>query len=72
MKELAEKARAGKLKPNEFQGGTFRLVDWSVLLCSRSAVDIKFVILNLCSISNLGMFPVDHFCAIINPPQVCH
>lgn len=24
----------------------------------------------LCSISNLGMFPVDHFCAIINPPQV--
>ncbi|KAI3458891.1 hypothetical protein Pfo_015554 [Paulownia fortunei] len=44
VKELAEKARAGKLKPNEFQGGTF-------------------------SISNLGMFPVDHFCAIINPPQ---
>ncbi|XP_051119939.1 dihydrolipoyllysine-residue acetyltransferase component 1 of pyruvate dehydrogenase complex, mitochondrial isoform X2 [Andrographis paniculata] len=44
VKELAEKARNGKLKPNEFQGGTF-------------------------SISNLGMFPVDRFCAIINPPQ---
>ncbi|KAL8159699.1 hypothetical protein V2J09_001236 [Rumex salicifolius] len=44
VKELAEKARSGKLKPHEFQGGTF-------------------------SISNLGMFPVDHFCAIINPPQ---
>ncbi|XP_048494137.1 dihydrolipoyllysine-residue acetyltransferase component 1 of pyruvate dehydrogenase complex, mitochondrial isoform X1 [Beta vulgaris subsp. vulgaris] len=44
VKELAEKARVGKLKPEEFQGGTF-------------------------SISNLGMFPVDHFCAIINPPQ---
>ncbi|XP_038884738.1 dihydrolipoyllysine-residue acetyltransferase component 1 of pyruvate dehydrogenase complex, mitochondrial isoform X2 [Benincasa hispida] len=44
VKELAEKARAGKLKPDEFQGGTF-------------------------SISNLGMFPVDNFCAIINPPQ---
>ncbi|XP_057532087.1 dihydrolipoyllysine-residue acetyltransferase component 1 of pyruvate dehydrogenase complex, mitochondrial [Amaranthus tricolor] len=44
VKTLAEKARAGKLKPEEFQGGTF-------------------------SISNLGMFPVDHFCAIINPPQ---
>ncbi|KAL1553174.1 Pyruvate dehydrogenase complex component E2 1 [Salvia divinorum] len=44
VKELAEKARAGKLKPNEFQGGTF-------------------------SISNLGMYPVDNFCAIINPPQ---
>lgn len=44
VKRLAERARAGKLKPDEFQGGTF-------------------------SISNLGMFPVDHFCAIINPPQ---
>ncbi|XP_068661444.1 dihydrolipoyllysine-residue acetyltransferase component 1 of pyruvate dehydrogenase complex, mitochondrial [Aristolochia californica] len=46
VKELAEKARTGRLAPNEFQGGTF-------------------------SISNLGMFPVDHFCAIINPPQAC-
>ncbi|KAG9455011.1 hypothetical protein H6P81_007915 [Aristolochia fimbriata] len=46
VKELAQKARAGKLAPHEFQGGTF-------------------------SISNLGMFPVDHFCAIINPPQAC-
>ncbi|XP_010243221.1 PREDICTED: dihydrolipoyllysine-residue acetyltransferase component 1 of pyruvate dehydrogenase complex, mitochondrial [Nelumbo nucifera] len=46
VKELAEKARAGKLAPHEFQGGTF-------------------------SISNLGMFPVDRFCAIINPPQAC-
>lgn len=27
VKELAEKARAGKLKPDEFQGGTFRFVD---------------------------------------------
>ncbi|KAE9619264.1 hypothetical protein Lal_00047528 [Lupinus albus] len=46
IKELAAKARAGKLAPHEFQGGTF-------------------------SISNLGMFPVDKFCAIINPPQAC-
>ncbi|PKA51817.1 Dihydrolipoyllysine-residue acetyltransferase component 1 of pyruvate dehydrogenase complex, mitochondrial [Apostasia shenzhenica] len=46
VKELAEKARNGKLKPEQFQGGTF-------------------------SISNLGMYPVDHFCAIINPPQAC-
>lgn len=46
VKELAEKARAGKLAPHQFQGGTF-------------------------SISNLGMFPVDRFCAIINPPQAC-
>ncbi|XP_020539841.1 dihydrolipoyllysine-residue acetyltransferase component 1 of pyruvate dehydrogenase complex, mitochondrial isoform X2 [Jatropha curcas] len=44
VKQLAEKARAGKLAPNEFQGGTF-------------------------SISNLGMYPVDQFAAIINPPQ---
>ncbi|XP_024537367.1 dihydrolipoyllysine-residue acetyltransferase component 1 of pyruvate dehydrogenase complex, mitochondrial isoform X1 [Selaginella moellendorffii] len=46
VKALAERARTGKLKPEEFQGGTF-------------------------SISNLGMFPVDRFCAIINPPQAC-
>ena len=46
MKELAGKARDGKLKPEEFQGGTF-------------------------SISNLGMFGIDEFSAIINPPQSC-
>jgi pyruvate dehydrogenase E2 component (dihydrolipoamide acetyltransferase) len=44
VKELAAKARANKLKPQEFQGGTF-------------------------SISNLGMFGVNHFSAVINPPQ---
>jgi len=46
MKELASKARAGKLKPEEFQGGTF-------------------------SLSNLGMYGVKEFSAIINPPQGC-
>lgn len=46
MKELATKARAGTLKPHEFQGGGF-------------------------SISNLGMFGVKQFNAIINPPQSC-
>jgi pyruvate dehydrogenase E2 component (dihydrolipoamide acetyltransferase) len=44
MKELAGRARIGKLKPEEFQGGGF-------------------------SISNLGMFGVREFAAIINPPQ---
>ena len=46
MKELADKAKAGKLKPEEFQGGTF-------------------------TVSNLGMFGVTEFSAIINPPQAC-
>ncbi|MBP9868341.1 MAG: pyruvate dehydrogenase complex dihydrolipoamide acetyltransferase [Alphaproteobacteria bacterium] len=46
MKDLAGRAREGKLKPEEFQGGTF-------------------------SISNLGMFGVTNFQAIINPPQAC-
>jgi pyruvate dehydrogenase E2 component (dihydrolipoamide acetyltransferase) len=46
MKDLAERARAGKLKLTEFQGGTF-------------------------SISNLGMFGVKEFAAVINPPQGC-
>lgn len=45
-KELFAKARDGKLKPQEFQGGTF-------------------------SLSNLGMFGIQHFGAIINPPQGC-
>jgi len=45
-KELAKKARAGKLQPHEYQGGTF-------------------------TISNLGMFGISHFTAIINPPQSC-
>ncbi|XP_076230934.1 dihydrolipoyllysine-residue acetyltransferase component of pyruvate dehydrogenase complex [Calliopsis andreniformis] len=44
IRELAEKARSGRLKPEEFQGGTF-------------------------TISNLGMFGIKQFCAIINPPQ---
>jgi len=46
VKELAGKAREGKLKPEEFQGGTF-------------------------SVSNLGMYGIDDFAAIINPPQRC-
>lgn len=44
VKDLAKRAKAGKLKPQEYQGGTI-------------------------SISNLGMFGVDQFSAIINPPQ---
>lgn len=46
MKDLAARARDGKLKPEEFQGGGF-------------------------SISNLGMYGVKEFAAIINPPQAC-
>jgi len=44
VKSLAAKARANKLQPAEYQGGTF-------------------------TISNLGMFGVKSFSAIINPPQ---
>ena len=43
-KELAKKARDGKLMPEDYQGGTF-------------------------SISNLGMFGIKTFQAVINPPQ---
>ncbi|MBL8640001.1 MAG: pyruvate dehydrogenase complex dihydrolipoamide acetyltransferase [Alphaproteobacteria bacterium] len=46
MKDLAKRAKDGKLKPEEFQGGSF-------------------------SISNLGMFGVKNFQAIVNPPQSC-
>ncbi len=44
MKDLAARAKSGKLKPDEFQGGGF-------------------------SISNMGMYGVSSFSAIINPPQ---
>ena len=46
MRDLAGKARDGKLMPEEYQGGTF-------------------------SISNLGMYGVKDFQAVINPPQGC-
>jgi pyruvate dehydrogenase E2 component (dihydrolipoamide acetyltransferase) len=44
MKDLAGRARTGKLKPEEFQGGGF-------------------------TISNMGMYGVSEFAAILNPPQ---
>jgi|AraplaMF_Col_mMF_1032025.scaffolds.fasta_scaffold00010_173 pyruvate dehydrogenase E2 component (dihydrolipoamide acetyltransferase) len=46
MKSLVARARDGKLRPEEFQGGGF-------------------------SISNLGMYGVKQFQAVINPPQAC-
>jgi pyruvate dehydrogenase E2 component (dihydrolipoamide acetyltransferase) len=44
VRDLAGRARDGKLSPEEYQGGTF-------------------------CISNLGMFGIDEFTAIVNPPQ---
>lgn len=44
VRELAERARIRKLKPEEYTGATF-------------------------SVSNLGMFGIDEFTAIINPPE---
>ena len=44
VKDLAGRARDGKLAPEEYQGGTF-------------------------CISNLGMFGITEFSAVINPPQ---
>ena len=44
VRELAERARSRKLKPEEYTGATF-------------------------SVSNLGMFGIDEFTAIINPPE---
>ncbi len=43
-RDLAERAKGGKLKPEEYAGPTF-------------------------TVSNLGMFDVDNFIAIISPPQ---
>ncbi len=44
IKELAARAREGKLQPHEYQGGT-------------------------ASLSNMGMFGIKQFDAVINPPQ---
>jgi pyruvate dehydrogenase E2 component (dihydrolipoamide acetyltransferase) len=44
IKDLAERAKEGKLQPSEYQGGT-------------------------ASLSNMGMFGIKHFEAVINPPQ---
>ena len=44
MKSLAERAKTKKLKPSDYEGGSF-------------------------SISNLGMFGMKQFTAVINPPQ---
>ncbi len=44
MKDLAARARDGKLQPHEYQGGT-------------------------ASLSNLGMYGIKQFDAVINPPQ---
>lgn len=46
VRSLAERARQGKLQPQEYQGGGF-------------------------TISNLGMYGIREFAAIINPPQAC-
>ena len=44
MKDFATRARARKLKPEEYQGGTT-------------------------AVSNLGMYGINHFTAVINPPH---
>ncbi|MBI2253941.1 MAG: pyruvate dehydrogenase complex dihydrolipoamide acetyltransferase [Proteobacteria bacterium] len=46
MKDLAGRAKQGKLKPEDYTGGSF-------------------------SVSNLGMFGIKSFSAVINPPQAC-
>jgi pyruvate dehydrogenase E2 component (dihydrolipoamide acetyltransferase) len=46
VRELAERARAGQLRPEEYQGGGL-------------------------TVSNLGMYGIREFSAIINPPQSC-
>jgi len=46
VKDLAQRAKAKKLQPSDWEGSTF-------------------------TISNLGMFGIDEFTAIINPPDAC-
>ena len=46
IRDLAQRAREGKLAPDEYQGGGF-------------------------TVSNLGMYGIKEFAAVINPPQSC-
>jgi len=46
LKELVQLSRAGKLRPDQYEGGSLTL-------------------------SNLGMFGVEYFIPIINPPESC-
>jgi hypothetical protein len=46
IKDMAGRAKEGRLAPHEYQGGTI-------------------------TVSNLGMFGINQFTAIINPPQAC-
>ncbi len=46
LRELAERARAGTLQPNEYRGGTF-------------------------CVSNLGMYEIEEFSAVITPSEGC-
>ena len=46
VRDLAGRARDGKLQPGEYTGSTF-------------------------TISNLGMMGIEHFTAILNPPEAC-
>merc|ERR1719370_991144 len=46
IKDMAGRAKEGKLAPHEYQGGSI-------------------------TVSNLGMFGINQFTAIINPPQAC-
>lgn len=43
---------------------------WNIDYVKLSLLTEKTLLYRFFSISNLGMYPVDHFCAIINPPQV--
>ncbi len=43
-REMIDRARSGKVRPDDVEGGTF-------------------------TVSNLGIYDVDHFIAIINPPE---
>jgi pyruvate dehydrogenase E2 component (dihydrolipoamide acetyltransferase) len=62
-KSLAKKARDGKLKPEEYQ---VRL-SWSTPRITL----MQFFQGGTFTISNLGMYDISHFTAIINPPQSC-
>lgn len=68
VKDLAGRAKDGKLKPEEFQGGSFTISNLGENICMRMmegpiCSDVYLLI--------LGMFGISEFTAVINPPQAC-
>jgi pyruvate dehydrogenase E2 component (dihydrolipoamide acetyltransferase) len=82
VKDLATRAKDNKLKPEEFQGGSFSVSNLGAIssfyedFCLK--LDISSIFLTVLIVSPSpplhsasGMFGISSFSAVVNPPQAC-